>query len=289
VGSIPADYFGRKILAASERWTVKFFRKFKMSIVDATHASVGIVAFFAAVISYTHIRDLAIRNGYDHFTSYLLPLSVDGLIVGASLMLVLASRERLRVPLARCALWLGIGATIAANVAFGTPESLTGPAMRATVCAWPAIAFIMIVEAWMQLKKHRRITSKTEKVAKPTRRDLKATKSVETNKLTRETQQTEATQGERDLGVGGSVEHRPAKSHRRGRKSAVNNIGTAEMPDYDGLPTPYRIAEDLGCGHAKSVQLRDIMRDDNVNLETALKIRAERPFGRKGKQYAGTQ
>ena len=152
-----------------------------------TTITVVLVAAFAALVSYTHIRDLAMTNGYDPYTASILPLSVDGLIVGTSFMLVSASRAVLRASVARCGLWLGIIATIAANVAYGLPHGFVG----STVSAWPAVAFIVAVEAWMQLTKNNKKTvkdtTKTERVSRPTRRRTASPKLPETSISNKET------------------------------------------------------------------------------------------------------
>ena len=44
-----------------------------------------------------------------------------------------------------------------------------------------------------------------------------------------------------------------------------------ELPT--GQMTAYKIAKTLSCGHAKSVELRDIMEREHVDLEEAIKIR----------------
>ena len=131
-------------------------------IARATSITVGFVALFAAIVSYLHIRSLALDHGYDVFTAYLAPFGVDGLIVGASLMLLIAYRARLRAPVARFALWLGIGGTLAANVAYGLPHGVVG----AISTAWPAASFIVIVEAWIQLQKRKR-KSKPQDLLRP--------------------------------------------------------------------------------------------------------------------------
>ena len=101
------------------------------------------VAAFAAVVSYSHIYDLGLRHGQDGTAARLLPLSVDGLIAAASLVMLHAARNRLRVPLlSRVALVLGVGATVAANVGYGLPYGW----LSAVVSAWPAVAFIVSVE-----------------------------------------------------------------------------------------------------------------------------------------------
>ena len=69
----------------------------------------------------------------------LLPLSVDGLILAASLVLLHEARNDRDAPrLARFMLWLGIAATIGANISYGAGYGLLG----VLISAWPAVAFI---------------------------------------------------------------------------------------------------------------------------------------------------
>lgn len=108
-----------------------------------TAAVVLAVATFAAVVSYSHIYYLGRHNGQDGVAARLLPLSVDGLIAAASLVMLHAARNSQDVPwLARAMLALGVGATVAANVAYGLPFGVIG----SLVSAWPAVAFVGSVE-----------------------------------------------------------------------------------------------------------------------------------------------
>ena len=105
----------------------------------ATAAVVCAVAAFAAVVSYSHIYGLGRAHGQDGTAARLLPLSVDGLILAASLVLLHEARNGRDAPrLAQLMLWLGIGATVGANIAFGAGYGLLG----ALISAWPAVAFI---------------------------------------------------------------------------------------------------------------------------------------------------
>jgi hypothetical protein len=114
----------------------------------ATAAVVCAVAAFAAVVSYSQIYGLGRAHGQDGTAARLLPLSVDGLILAASLVLLHEARNGRDAPaLARLMLWLGIGATIGANLAYGAGYGLLG----ALISAWPAVAFIGAVEIVMQL------------------------------------------------------------------------------------------------------------------------------------------
>ena len=113
----------------------------------ATAAVVCAVAAFAAVVSYSHIYGLGRAHGQDGTAARLLPLSVDGLILAASLVLLHEARNDRDAPrLARFMLWLGIAATIGANIAYGAGYGLLG----ALISAWPAVAFIGSVEIAMQ-------------------------------------------------------------------------------------------------------------------------------------------
>jgi hypothetical protein len=109
----------------------------------ATASVVVAVAGFAAVISYTHIRQLALDKGQPWLDADLLPLSVDGLVLAASMVLWHEARARRDSPLlAQGMLALGVAATIAANVLYGYPH---GP-LAAVISAWPAVGFIGAVE-----------------------------------------------------------------------------------------------------------------------------------------------
>jgi uncharacterized protein DUF2637 len=120
----------------------------------ATAAVVCAVAAFAAVVSYSHIYGLGRAYGQDGTAARLLPLSVDGLILAASLVLLHEARNGRDVPrLARFMLWLGIAATIGANIAYGARYGLLG----ALISAWPAVAFIGSVEIAMQQVRRARV------------------------------------------------------------------------------------------------------------------------------------
>ena len=118
-----------------------------------TAAVVCAVAAFAVVVSYSHIYGLGRDHGQDGTAARLLPLSVDGLILAASLVLLHEARNGRDAPgLARFMLWLGISATIGANIAYGAGYGLLG----ALISAWPAVAFIGTVEiATQQVRRAR--------------------------------------------------------------------------------------------------------------------------------------
>jgi len=101
----------------------------------------------AAVVCAVAAYGLGRAHGQDGTAARLLPLSVDGLILAASLVLLHEARNDRDAPrLARFMLWLGIAATIGANIAYGAGYGLLG----ALISAWPAVAFIGSVEIAMQ-------------------------------------------------------------------------------------------------------------------------------------------
>ena len=89
------------------------------------------------MISYRHACELAGTHGETGVTARLVPFTVDGLILAASMLILDANRRHRPVPpLARWCLGAGILATIGANLAHGLGHGLIG----ALVSAWPALA-----------------------------------------------------------------------------------------------------------------------------------------------------
>lgn len=110
-----------------------------------TTAAVATVAAVAAAVSYAHMYDLAAASG-EEWRSWLLPLAVDGLLAAAGMsMLVARHHGRRPTPLAWVSLWLGIAASLAANVAAAEP-TVTGR----LVAAWPPVALALAFELLMQ-------------------------------------------------------------------------------------------------------------------------------------------
>jgi hypothetical protein len=92
-----------------------------------TALAVLVVAAIAAVVSYLHVASLAIRYCQPPVAAYLLPLSIDGLVAVASLVMLRAARMNVTAPwLARTGLVLAVLATLACNVAYGLPHDWPG-------------------------------------------------------------------------------------------------------------------------------------------------------------------
>ena len=110
--------------------------------------AVLLVAMVAAVVSFAHMWEVAHRAG-EGWRSYLLPLSVDGLVVAASMSLL--TSRRAGTPsgrLAWVALMGGVGASLMANVVSADPN-LTAR----IVAAWPAAAFAVAFELLLQQRR----------------------------------------------------------------------------------------------------------------------------------------
>jgi Protein of unknown function (DUF2637) len=103
-----------------------------------------VVAAVAAYSSYAHQRHFALVGGADQISAALWPLSVDGLVVLASLGLVRAQSNT--TTRARLALWvaflLGVAVSLAANIA-AAPTLSWQPVL---VAGWPPLALLLAVE-----------------------------------------------------------------------------------------------------------------------------------------------
>ena len=110
-----------------------------------TTAAVLAVAIVAAVASYAHMQALAAHAGED-WRAWLLPISVDGLAVAASMtMLVRRRAGRGAGALPWAALLLGLGASLAANVAAAEPT-----VVGRLVAAWPPVGLLLSYELLLQ-------------------------------------------------------------------------------------------------------------------------------------------
>jgi hypothetical protein len=57
-----------------------------------TVISVVLLAVIAAVVSFGHMREFALRHGEARWSATLIALSVDGMVVAASMSVLLASK-----------------------------------------------------------------------------------------------------------------------------------------------------------------------------------------------------
>ena len=115
-----------------------------------TTAAVLSVALVAVIASYEHMRALAEIAG-EGWRSWLLPISVDGLAVAASMTMLVRRRAGEKSgALAWAALLLGLGASLAANVAAAEPT-----VVGRLVAAWPPVGLLLPYELLLQQIKAR--------------------------------------------------------------------------------------------------------------------------------------
>src|SRR5579859_3260498 len=108
----------------------------------AAGGTVTALAGLAGAISYSHMRQLALEHGQAGWHAHAFPLSVDGLEIVASLVL-LADRRSGRRPgwLPWAALVLGTAGSLAANVATARPDLLSR-----IIAGCPALALLICVK-----------------------------------------------------------------------------------------------------------------------------------------------
>ncbi|MBB6174930.1 hypothetical protein HNR23_004990 [Nocardiopsis mwathae] len=111
-----------------------------------TIATVLMLAAIAAVVSYSHMYELAQRHGEPEWRAALFPLSVDGMIVASSMALLADARQGRRGGLLPWTLLvLGSVASLAANIAVADPT-----VWSRIIHAWPSFALIGAYELLMR-------------------------------------------------------------------------------------------------------------------------------------------
>lgn len=109
-------------------------------------AVVGVAAIGFA-ISYSHMFDWALANGEPEWRATLFPLSVDGSILAASLVLYADSRAGRRASLlAYFITVIGIGWSIGANIGHGWISWIAAM----LIAGWPPIAMALSVELFFK-------------------------------------------------------------------------------------------------------------------------------------------
>lgn len=108
----------------------------------AAVATVTVLAALAGAVSYSHMRQLAQQHGQAGWHAHAFPLSVDGLEIVASLVLLAGHRSGRRPGwLPWAALVLGAAGSLAANVATAGPGTV-----GRIIAGWPALALLIAVK-----------------------------------------------------------------------------------------------------------------------------------------------
>lgn len=108
-------------------------------------ASFLVVAGVAAINSYEHMRDVAVLGHQKEWLASTLPLSVDGMLIIASLAMAEdKAQDRRPRGWARVAFWFGAVVSLAANVASTAVHH--GDVLSIGVAAWPPLALLVVTE-----------------------------------------------------------------------------------------------------------------------------------------------
>lgn len=119
--------------------------------------AVLVVAAVAAYVSYWHMHDLALKVGEGPVQAKILPLSVDGMMLAATLTVVERRRDKVPVGLwCWVGLALGLVASTAANIAAAEP-TVEGR----LVAMWPPLALFVCLEL-LFTDKHTQRKAKTK-------------------------------------------------------------------------------------------------------------------------------
>jgi hypothetical protein len=192
-------------------------------------ATVAGLAGIAGAISYSHMRQLAAVHGDTGWHAHAFPLSVDGVEVVASLVL-LADRQAGRRSgwLPWAALTIGTAASLAANIATADHGTISR-----IIAGWPAVALLIAVKLLSGILEHR--TTQPVPGTAPARSTSPGTGNAEgaRNSETARTRPTSA---------------RPALSSRSAavatRRPPVTAPATVPVPGTANLMAAARAAQD---------------------------------------------
>ncbi|GAA1795561.1 DUF2637 domain-containing protein [Planosporangium flavigriseum] len=193
----------------------------------ASIAGTVAVTTIAAVASYDHMRVLAEQAGQPPLLAALLPLSVDGMVLVATLALGDGRRSRWSAWLAFV---LGVAASLAANVMVAAPD----PVAR-LVSAWPAVALLLTVEV---LARSGRLAPATVTASATPRADM----AVPTLSATPSDAPAQAMPAVRPVSMADGPTAAPAASVARKRPAVAEVPGVAGRADRPANATAARVA-----------------------------------------------
>lgn len=126
-----------------------------LDLTKAATLAVAAPALVAFVVSFEHLREVAEFAG-EGWRAWLLPLSVDGLVIASSIAALAARRAGREVPrMTFFNLLVGLGVSVSANVLVPFLDALVPKAhdiLSASVAAWPALALALAFEELLRLR-----------------------------------------------------------------------------------------------------------------------------------------
>jgi len=198
----------------------------------------------AAYASYEHQRRFALHGGADAVSAALWPLSVDGLMVLASLGLLAArprANRRARWSV-RLAFGLGVAVSLAANIA-AAPVLAWQPVV---VAGWPPFALVLAVELLMhgQLRDERSETGNSRDTGRN-----RGSRPIETAADGQDSKEPAVSPGSRAKSDGDSAAD-PCGGH------APGHVATLPRLEMAGNVGAQRLAEDVMWAHFQQERAR---------------------------------
>lgn len=134
--------------------------KFELvTVVVFTMLALAAVIGVAATISYSHMFDWALINGEPRWRAHLSPLSVDGALLAASLVMYADARMRNRADwLAYLTALAGIVWSVLANMNHDVVSRVAAKA----IAAWPPLALAVTIELVLRFTRRLREQSETQ-------------------------------------------------------------------------------------------------------------------------------
>ena len=115
--------------------------------ITTTHAKFGsavVVGAIAAYQSYFHMHELIIASNQDKYgAEWLLPLSVDGMALTATVNIIEAKRKG-RKPTVTT--WISLGVGVVASLAANVMSAWNDGGVARVVAGWPAIGVMLVIE-----------------------------------------------------------------------------------------------------------------------------------------------
>lgn len=144
--------------------TVPLSRFELIAVVVFTMLALISVIGVAAAISYSHMFDWAKLNGEPHWRAHLSPLSVDGALLAASLVMYADARMRNRTdPLAYLTAFAGIAWSVLANMNHSVASDIAAKA----IAAWPPLALAVTIELVLRFTRRLREASEAQATRTP--------------------------------------------------------------------------------------------------------------------------
>lgn len=149
--------------------TIPLGRGELISIVVLVLLALTAVIAVAVAISYSHMFDWALANKEPRWRAHLSPISVDGAMLAASLVMYADARMRNRKDwLAYLTMIVGVGWSVLANMNY----DVVSPVAAKAIAAWPPLSLAVSVELVLRFIRRLRErsevqTQKAEKAQQP--------------------------------------------------------------------------------------------------------------------------